>query len=466
LNELRTDLRAIQGDGMSANVMVGVGEYYLPAFVLAVSASQVASGLVATVPLVIGSLLQLVSPHVIRYLRSYRRWVIACVVLQALSFLPLLAGAIVGSMPVALVFTFASIYWASGLAAGPAWNAWVDALVPERIRARFFAGRNLWCQLGLVAGFVAGGMALQMGTWLEIGSAMFALLFLIATGSRLVSAGYLKRQRETNPPAEDVQPLGLHSLLGALGSHATGRMLMYFLVVQTAVQISGPYFTPYMLRQLELSYAGYMALCCVAFVSRIVFLPAIGRLADRFGADRLLWIGGVAIVPVAALWCVSDSFAWLCFAQVVSGAAWAAYELATLLLFFESIPSRRRVNVLTVFNLANSTAILAGSLIGGALLISLGAGREAYLTLFIVSSSARALALVMLARLPVAARAQRAVAAPRLEQAPQMSSRSLAPHSANGHVKPALPLGAAPVYARLPEREAEVSPFPLGEGQG
>ena len=48
MNELRKDLRAICADGAAWSVMVGVGETYLPAFVLALMASQLASGLVAT----------------------------------------------------------------------------------------------------------------------------------------------------------------------------------------------------------------------------------------------------------------------------------------------------------------------------------------------------------------------------------------------------------------------------------
>jgi len=383
--------------------MVGIGENYLPAFVLAIGASQLASGLVATIPLIVGAVLQLASPYLVRCLCSYRRWVVLCAVVQALAFLPLLAGAALGSMPVLLVFALASVYWATGLAGGPAWNAWVDTLVPERLRARYFARRTRISQLGIVGGFVIGGLTLQLASPTDQRVTAFALLFLVAAISRLYSAGCLKSQREPCPPGQHDQHLGVGGLLRTLRSHTTGRALLYLLMVQTAVQISSPYFTPYMLRQLELSYAGYVVLTCTAYLAKIACLPALGRMADRWGVERLLWIGGLAIVPVAALWCLSDSFVYLCLVQVFSGAAWGAYELAMLLLFFESIPTQRRVAVLTVFNLANSTAILVGSLVGGALLTALGAGRDAYLTLFLVSSCARAVALVLLVRAPKAA---------------------------------------------------------------
>ena len=63
---------------MAASLMVGVGETYLPVFVLALSGSQLACGLVTTVPLVIGAVLQLGSPWLMRRCGSYRRWVSLC----------------------------------------------------------------------------------------------------------------------------------------------------------------------------------------------------------------------------------------------------------------------------------------------------------------------------------------------------------------------------------------------------
>ena len=88
---------------------------------------------------------------------------------------------------------------------------------------------------------------------------------------------------------------------------------------------------------------------------------------------------------------------------MAAGAVWAAYELATLLLFFETIPSEKRVGVLTVFNLANAAAVVLGSALGGAVLAVFSASRGAYLALFAISALARAAALVMLVPVPRAA---------------------------------------------------------------
>jgi MFS family permease len=126
--------------------------------------------------------------------------------------------------------------------------------------------------------------------------------------------------------------------------------------------------------------------------------PWWGRVAQRYGARRLLWIGGVGIVPVASLWLVSRSYPYLMCVQVISGVCWAAYELAMLLLLFDSLKEEERISVLTVYNLAASMATACGSLLGGLLLTLLGQSYEAYLALFGLSSAVRATTLLMLMR--------------------------------------------------------------------
>ncbi len=260
--------------------MVGIGETYLPAFVLALSANQLASGLVSTVPLVLGAVAQLAAPYGIKRLGSYRRWVVLCAAVQALSFLPLLVAALTGAMSTWLVFAVVAVYWGSGLAGGPAWNQWVSTLVPQRVRARYMARRTRLAQASLLAGFVVGGVSLQLGSRAGYPLVVFALLFLIALASRVVSAGCLRVQREPLPPSEEQAP---HDSISPTHAAASGRRLVRYLVaVQGAVQISAPYFTPYMLCHLDLGYADYVILIATAYLAKVVCLAGLGRVAQRW----------------------------------------------------------------------------------------------------------------------------------------------------------------------------------------
>ncbi|MFN6104529.1 MAG: MFS transporter [Planctomycetaceae bacterium] len=397
---LRRNLRNSVADCTAYSLMVGMGETYFPAFALALGLGQIVSGLVASVPLLIGAVLQLISPYAVRWLGSNRRWCVLCVLLQGLSFLPLVGAALVGELPAWALFGFVALYWAGGLGATPAWQTWMETVVPYHVRAPFFAMRTRFGQGGVLVGFLAGGFSLQYGKQHGIVLTRVAAIFAVAFVCRMISARFLSRQTESAQLNGPQLHVGFGELLGRIRAGSSERLLTYFLAVQMAVQISGPYFSPFMLGQMKISYLHFVALLAVSFLAKIVALPACGRLATLFGARRLLWLGGIGIMPVSGSWLYASEFWQLVMIQFLGGVVWAAYELAMLLMFFESVRKEERTSILTMFNLGNSVALALGSILGGCLLKILGESREAYLFLFAVSSFARAGALLVLRFFP------------------------------------------------------------------
>jgi len=351
---------------------------------------------VATLPLLVGSLLQLAAPYGLKRLGSYRRWIVTCVMVQAAVFVPLLLMALERRIPAVLVFVFAAVYWGAGLATGPAWNTWIGTLVPVSIRARFFAWRTRLVQGGTLLGFVAGGIALQFGAMHGATLTAFAGLFFVAGLCRFASGCALARQSEHVAPGDGDRHVSLREFAMRIGRRADGRFLLYLMSIQAAVQLSGPYFTPYMLKQLSVSYVEYMALVASAFAAKMMSMPWLGRMAHRYGPRKLLLWGSVGILPLSAGWLVSDHLAYLFLLQVAGGVAWAAYELSWFLLFFEMLPKEERTSVLTTFNFGHSLASVTGSLVGGAVLLSCGERREVYLSIFAASAVLRVLVFLLL----------------------------------------------------------------------
>jgi MFS family permease len=432
---LERELSLMTREAVAFSAMVGLGETYVPAFALAVGLGDVTAGLVATLPVVAGGIFQLVTPWGVARLASYRRWVVACAVGQALSFVPLVAGALLGRLSLAWMFLATCAYWAFGMATGPAWNAWVGAVVPQERRAGFFARRARWGQAALLVAFGVGGVGLHLSSGIDPVLA-FALLFPAAAAARLLSAGLLSRQAEPadlvvshdlGPPWRGVRGVGVDAR----------SLLFYLLAVQAAVYVAAPYFTPYMLGSLSLSYAAYAALTAAALVSRIAALPWLGRLSRRRGHRFLLWSGALGVVPLPALWLVSDGFAYLLAVQLVAGVAWAAFELATVLAFFEELEPGRRAGLLALFNLANALAMALGCTLGAQLLAALGEAALAYPALFVTSALARAACVPLLRRVP---------AAPFAPQAAPL--RTLA-------VRPSLGAVQRPVLPALPGAEED-----------
>ena len=397
---LRKDLMAGHAEGAAFGGMVGLGETYLPAFALAVGLGEITAGLVASVPLLAGGLMQTVSPMAIRRLGSYKRWVLICAFVQAMSFVPMVIAAARGRVSVTAILLVAAVYWASGLATGPAWNTWMGALVPRTVRSRFFAYRTRASQFAVLVGLVVGGCLLQWADGYGAAQLAFLSIFIAAGVCRLLSLGLLAVQREPALLRENMQRIPTREILARMRDTGVHRLLLYLVVVQGSVQVAGPFFTPFMFEKLRLSYGGYVALIAMAFITKIAMLPAWGSIAHRLGAMRLLWLGGIGIVPLSAMWILSDNFGWLLCVQALSGVSWGAYELGFFLLFFESIPDDERTGVLTFYYLGNTVAWVLGSAIGGLLLYSLGTDRFGYLLLFGISSIGRCLALLLLRNVP------------------------------------------------------------------
>lgn len=396
--QLRRNLVFSTSEAGAYGAMVGMGETYLPAFALALGMGEVTAGIVASVPMLLGGILQSISPWAIARLGSYKLWIVMSAALQGLSLLPLVIAAFIGNLSPLALLLIASLYWAGGLAAGPAWNTWIGHLIPTGVRSRFFAKRTRVSQLLTLCGFLAGGVLLQLAsdTWV-LGA--FALIFGIACVCRCISVGLLLAHHESGEARQLVKQFATASMPTGQAGQRGMRLITYLVVVQGMVQISGPYFTPYMLKQLHFNYAAYVSLVATAFIAKAVSLALWGNLASRRGPRFLLWLGGISIIPMASLWTLSESFAWVMCVQILSGTFWAAYELGFFLMFFESIPVAQRARMLTVYNLANTCAWCVGSLIGGAVLATLGPSLSSYWTIFAMSSCGRLAALMLLFRM-------------------------------------------------------------------
>lgn len=397
---LRKDLRWTINDGAAFGLMVGLGETYLPAFVLAIGLGELAAGMIGSLPLFLGGVLQLISPYAIQLLQSHKRWIVLCSVLQALMFVPLIIAAILGKTTLTSVMLVASIYWASSLATGPAWNTWIGTIIPKPIRPRFFASRTRISQACVFTGFLAAGLFLEWANHHQKTLLAFAILFTLSCVARLVSSFSLAMQSEPKPIPLSTNGHSMKQAFLETCRGPGGQLLIFLGMFQAAVQLSGPYFTPFMFNRLQLSYDEFMMLIAVAFLARIISLPAWGHWAHRHGARQLLWIGALGIAPVSMGWVVSQQFYWLMLIQVYSGMVWAAYELAFFLMFFESIPEEKRTSMLTVYNLINVTAWVSGAALGGFILFRMNTQFEGYLLLFGLSAIGRFFAILLLYRVP------------------------------------------------------------------
>jgi MFS family permease len=430
--------------------MVGLGESLFAAYALALGSGEAVAGLVATVPMLTGAGLQLIAPRGVAWLGSQQKWVVGASALQAISLLLMpFAALATGSLATLWVFVAATLYHAGVMSGGPVWNTWIDGIIPRRVRTHFLACRSRVAQFCTMLGFLVGGIALQVAASrgevtygpASYGSlvrampmissaaatvlATFCAIFLVAALCRFASVFFLTQHREQHPVKPEFYRVSPRKLFGSDGKQLGGRIVLYLLAMQVAVQISGPYFGPFLLGEQKISYISFMTLMAISFLGKVVALPLWGRIARSAGPRRLMWLGGAAIVPISGLWIFAPLFGrlqltlplslvgggnfvlsaetiYISGIQLLSGIAWAGYELAMVLMFLEAIPKRERTSVLTVYNFGNAAAMVLGGLIGGTLLRILGEDYSAYMVLFGLSSVMRGTTLVCLSRASLA----------------------------------------------------------------
>ncbi len=378
--------------------MVGFGESYFPAFALALGASAFQAGLLVTVPMLIGSLFQPLAPILAARVGA-KRWVSVSAVVQGLVFVPVIVLALRGapaSAAAAALMVLVCVYWVLGLGVNAVWGAWIGSLVPPSIRSRFFSRRTVPIQAVLFGSMILGGAAVHFAN-AELGSATigFAAIFAAAGASRLVSAHYLRRHHDI--PTS----LRLPRLAGELPAGSGGRPSPYKKLILLAallggsVNIASPFFTPYMLQELHLSYGAFTAVNAAVALSRVLSAAYWGEIGRSYGNRRAMQVAALLIVPLPALWLVSTDVRYLFVLQLLAGFAWAGYELTLFLNFFDCTDDHDRARVLAFYNLWHGVSVVVGSLVGGLLLRHASLG--GYTTVFLASSALRALVVLFFA---------------------------------------------------------------------
>ncbi|MFZ4573119.1 MAG: MFS transporter [Phycisphaerales bacterium] len=413
VRRLRADLYHCMVDGLLYCLMVGLGESFIPAFVMRLGLGPIAAGLVLTAPVVVGAWAQLLAPTILQRFGSYVRFVWVTALLQAAMYVPLAALAIFWPLvmriageagaawaPGALVFACVTLYWIFGMLGAPAWMSMCGKLIPQRVRGGYFGRRLRFLQAATLLGLLAhGGVMTLAGEDPTSRLRASALLFVAAAVMRLGSVWHLSRYTEPAAPPSSEPRFSPQEVVSTLLRGPAGRFVAFAAVAWFAAQIAQPYFNPFMLERLELSPMVYSGMLAAWFFGKGVAQPWMGRFAARRGSLRPLAFAAAGLVPLPVLWLSTSRPEALILFQFVSGVVWGMFDLGLFLQQFETTDSKNRTVVLSCLTAMNETAKTGGSLVGGGILDAGGSGGGAYTWVFWSSAAARVVALLFLIRL-------------------------------------------------------------------
>ena len=363
----RRSLDCSMKDGAAFSVMTGFGEQYFSPLAVELGASNMEIGLLASVPQFIGSIVQLYTTKLAAHFRSRRRTITNFVLFQALTWIPLALTPVVGFMhSIPLLILLVTLYFSSGLFVAPVWSSLMGDLVDENIRGRFFGKRNMITGAVAFASLFTAGFILSMFPKENVLMG-FGIIFSVAFLARLASWRYLKMMDDPPNIPDKTEEFSFIEYLRKLKHTNYGKFALYVGFMNFAVSVSGPFFTVYMLRDLDLPYMEYTILTASAALMSFLAMTYWGSICDRCGNKRVLGICGILVVIVPLLWLPTQNFIFLIFAQIVSGFAWAGFNLSSGNFMFDNVRPMKRTRVFSYHNVLVGTAIFFGAITGGLL---------------------------------------------------------------------------------------------------
>jgi MFS family permease len=355
-------------DGIYYSAMTGGAESYFAAFAIHLHAGTTLVGLLASLPPLLASSTQVLSAWLGRRLGRRKELIVSGALLQAVCMLPIAFVPLVVPQHAAwLLLPLVFLYFCGPNFGAPQWNSLVGDLLPESRRGRFFARRTRLSSIASLSALIVAGLVLDAADRLEHAYWGFVVIFMLAAGVRCLSAYHLNEMQE---PTHRVAALEIPDDLTLWRRLRHSRLLrfsVFFAAMQFAVAISGPYFTLYLLRDLELSYLEFMIVTTMSVLVQLLTLNRWGRLSDLFGNRLLLITTGSIITFIPALWLISTNFFWLLAVQTLSGLGWAGFTLSATGSVFDLTPREHRATLFAAHNVLAAMAVFLGASVGAAL---------------------------------------------------------------------------------------------------
>ena len=409
--EIRSSLRASTIEGVFAALFYSIiGGVLLSNFLLDLGASPVFIGLLASIPQLL-NLFQPLGAYFADRSTSRRSWSISIFLSSRLLWLIVALAIFCGNefhiidhlqlvqLTLAIIL-LANIIEAFARASCVSWMA---ALVPERLRGRYFGFRNSSINLmnllavpllGLVVSKYPGGRVQGFGVVLIIG---------IVFG--LISLGYQFLITDVNPIEESVSSKntasleGWETVLSFLKDTNFLKFLLYSGLWSFAVNVSAPFFNLYLLDKLSIDVSVVTIYNSLGTGANLLMLIFWGKLADRVGNRPLLVMVGILVALTPLLWLFGQTDAislwiWFPLLHLLGGATWAAIDLCSGNLLMGVAPTANRSIYFALAAAVPGVTGAMGIIVGG--VSTTLASTDGWDVLFSLSAGLRLFALLPL----------------------------------------------------------------------
>jgi MFS family permease len=387
-------LAYLHAEGISSSVENAAIAYQTPS-VLSAGADTKDIAYFNTITNLIFAMFLIKVPSVIKVGDTLKKAVIILSLISTLGWIPLVLVTLFfkGISPFVLI-TLWVVNLVPGLLTGPLVDKWLSDLVPSNRVGRYLSIRAIFSTAAYISFFYLMGYTLDHFNNYSISG--FSLIFVVAFCASLTSLVLCFLLRVAVPFGEShVDNFGLITFIRESRQNNLGTFIVFTASIMFASSISTAFFSVYMLRDLHFSYLTYTLVFSVEYLARITISYFGGRWIDKAGALKVLRFAVMIIPVIPVLWLFSSNLGYLVMVQIISGIAWATFDLCTQSYLCRDSPQEKRLHYIVYHRSIVTFASAIGPVLGAFLLNFIyPVFGNPILSIFLVSGALRLVAVI------------------------------------------------------------------------
>ncbi len=373
-SERQSAMSPVVKDGIASITMTNLSSGpFLAAFALLLGASNTLLGLLAAIP-PLGHLMQIPAIYLVERVRNRR---VICLVASAINrscwlVIALMPFWVPQSKRLLVLTVLLVVNSMFSAVSNCSWNSWMRDIIPQSKLGHFFSRRlMLASSLSMVLSLAAGVFLDHRQQWVPGQPLMaYSVIFLVVFLLGVISTYYIARIPE---PMMEASAVSFKGLLARPFQDDNFRQLTIFLGAWNfAINLAAPFFTVYMLHQLELPMGMVIQLTVISQLFNIWFIKLWGRVVDQWSSKSVLMVSGPLFMFATLAWTFTTlpgkyllTVPLLFAIHAVMGIALAGVTLASGTITIKLAPKGLATSYIATVTLVNSIAAGIAPILGG-----------------------------------------------------------------------------------------------------
>ena len=372
--QITKGLHLVIQEGLASEAMSALTSgTFLVAMALLLGASNFQIGLLAALP-TLTNIFQLVA---IRLLQKYNNRRLIAVLSNGFARFPIL---IIGMMPlmfstgtsISVLIFILFFHYFFGSIAGASWNSWMKDLVPEKKLGTYFSHRTRLTQTLNVSLSLLLALVLDHVKKVHPESELIVYACMFIAGGSLGLCGTWLLSK-TPEPVSYLPKENLFKLFKKPLADRNFRNLLFFNAFWSfALNIATPFFTVYMMKNLNLPLSYIICFVILGQISGIFSVKRWGKHTDIYSNKTIIKISAPIYILCILAWPFAGmaSASWLLLVivgaiNILSGVATSGINLAINNIGIKLAPKEEAIVYISAKNMLVAFVSAAGPLLGG-----------------------------------------------------------------------------------------------------